>query len=123
VAVRNALADLPTVGSSCLFAMTPPRAGLTRPRDFDDPVITITCPTRIAWHTCTRNTGVVMRKLFIFSALVFALVTGATATVVATTLQSQSAVALGAVSVDLAFTSVITALRCLGGEISHLSWF
>ena len=35
----------------------------------------------------------VMRKLFIFSALVFALVTGATATVVATTLQSESSVA------------------------------
>jgi hypothetical protein len=35
----------------------------------------------------------VMRKLFIFSAVVFALVTGATATVVAMTLQSQSAVA------------------------------
>jgi hypothetical protein len=35
----------------------------------------------------------VMRKLFIFSAVVFALVTGAMATVVATTLQSQSAVA------------------------------
>jgi hypothetical protein len=34
-----------------------------------------------------------MRKHFIFSALVFALVTGATATVVATTLQSQSAIA------------------------------
>jgi hypothetical protein len=35
----------------------------------------------------------VMRKLFIFSMLVFALVTGATATVVATTLQSESSVA------------------------------
>ena len=34
-----------------------------------------------------------MRKLFIFSALVFALVTGATATVVATTLQLESSVA------------------------------
>jgi hypothetical protein len=48
----------------------------------------------------------VMRKLFIFSALVFALVTGATATVVATTLQSQSAIAdnaLGAARIDLAF--------------------
>jgi hypothetical protein len=35
--------------------------------------------------------GVVMRKLFVLSALVFALVTGATVTVVATTLQSQIA--------------------------------
>jgi hypothetical protein len=34
-----------------------------------------------------------MRKLFVFSALVFALVTGATATVVATTVQSETAVA------------------------------
>ncbi len=37
--------------------------------------------------------GVAMRKLFVFCALVFALVTGATATVVATALQSQIAVA------------------------------
>jgi hypothetical protein len=37
--------------------------------------------------------GVAVRKLFVLSALVFALVTGATATVVATTLQSQIAVA------------------------------
>jgi hypothetical protein len=37
--------------------------------------------------------GVAMQKLFVLLALVFALVTGATATVVATTLQSQSAVA------------------------------
>jgi hypothetical protein len=86
VAVRNALADLPTVGSSCLFAVTTPGAGLTRPCDFDVPVITITCLPRI-------NTGVVMRKLFILSALLFAFVTGATATVVATTLQSESSVA------------------------------
>jgi len=62
-------------------------------RAFDVSVITITCPTRIAWHIPTFNRGVVMRKLLIFSALVFALVTGATATVVATTLQSQSAAA------------------------------
>jgi hypothetical protein len=62
-------------------------------RAFDVLVITSTCPTRIAWHKPTSNTGMVMRKLFIFSAVVFALVTGATATVVATTLQSQSAVA------------------------------
>jgi hypothetical protein len=34
-----------------------------------------------------------MRKLFILSALLFAFVTGATATVVATTLQSESSVA------------------------------
>jgi hypothetical protein len=60
---------------------------------FDVHVITTTCPTRIAWHESKRNTGVVMRKFFIFSALVFALVTGATATVVATTLQSQGAAA------------------------------
>jgi hypothetical protein len=33
-----------------------------------------------------------MRKLFIFSALVFALVTGATATVVAMTVQSETVV-------------------------------
>jgi len=60
---------------------------------FDDLVITITCPTPTAWHNATSNTGGVMRKLFIFSALVFVLVTGATATAVATTLQSQSALA------------------------------
>jgi hypothetical protein len=34
-----------------------------------------------------------MRKLFVLSALVFALVTGATATVLATTLHSQIVVA------------------------------
>ena len=39
------------------------------------------------------NMGVVMQKLFVSYALVFALVTGATATVVATALQSQLAVA------------------------------
>jgi hypothetical protein len=37
--------------------------------------------------------GADMQKLFILSALVFALVTGATVTVVATTLQSQIGVA------------------------------
>lgn len=83
-------------------------------------------PTRIAWHKATSNTGVVMRKLFIFSALVFALVTGATATVVATTLQSQGAIAdirhwarPGSIS-----PSQASKRRCgiLGGEISHLSF-
>jgi hypothetical protein len=58
----------------------------------DDPVITVTCPARIAWHKQLNETGVVMRKLFVLSALVFALVTDVTATVVATTLQSQIAV-------------------------------
>jgi hypothetical protein len=38
--------------------------------------------------------GMVMRKLFMFSVLVFSLVSGATATVVAMTVESQIAVAV-----------------------------
>ncbi len=66
---------------------------MTRRTFFGNIVIAITCPTRILWHKQTNDMGVAMRKLFVFCALVFALVTGATATVVATALQSQIAVA------------------------------
>jgi hypothetical protein len=54
-------------------------------------VISVTCCAGNHWHKGVKeHGGVVMRKLFILAALVFALVSGATATVVATTLQSQA---------------------------------
>jgi hypothetical protein len=42
----------------------------------------------------TTDGGITMRKLFILTALVFALVTAVTATVVATTISSNTAIAL-----------------------------
>lgn len=41
-----------------------------------------------------KRWGITMRKLFILTALVFALVTAATATVVATTISSNTTIAL-----------------------------
>jgi hypothetical protein len=58
-------------------------------------VIPVTDRFRICWHKGHNGTGdYIMRKLFILFALVFALVTTATATVVTTAVSSDTAMAL-----------------------------
>jgi hypothetical protein len=57
-------------------------------------VILITGSSRASWHKTNKERGVHMRKIFILFALVFALVTTATATVVTTALTSDTAMAL-----------------------------
>jgi len=55
-----------------------------------NPVIPVTHPGRFDWHKRETRLRITMRTLFILTALIFALVTAATATVVATTLYSKA---------------------------------
>jgi hypothetical protein len=58
------------------------------------PVIAVTDRWGMPWHKGTTEMGDDMRKIFILFALVFALVTGATAAVVTTAVSSDAALAL-----------------------------
>jgi hypothetical protein len=55
-------------------------------------VISITGNGRAYWHESCERWGMTMRKLFILVALAFALVTAATATVVATTPYAEASI-------------------------------